>query len=145
MVTFNDSKPTIDVLCPTRRGLSLLSNQWTLLVLGALHKGTLRFSELQTIIEGISKKMLTQTLRDLERNGLIKRVVYPVIPPMVEYSLTPLGETIIEPIWAFRDWSEEHIEEVERAREEYDRRSRLPLQEQTAALVQQRAHEASEL
>lgn len=83
--------------------------------------------------------MLTQTLRTLERNGLVKRVIYPVIPPMVEYSLTPLGQTLIEPIWALRDWSEQYIEEVERARAEYDQKGKTPLQEEIMALVQQRA------
>jgi DNA-binding HxlR family transcriptional regulator len=75
----------------------------------------------------------------LERNGLVKRVVYPVIPPIVEYSLTPLGLTLIGPIEALRDWSEQHIEEVERLRAEYDQKSKTPLQEEIIALVQQRA------
>jgi DNA-binding HxlR family transcriptional regulator len=125
--------------CRTRRGLELIADQWTMLVIVALGEDTKRFSQLHAHIEGISKKMLTQTLRGLERNGLVKRVVYPVIPPMVEYSLTPLGRTLSGPIWALRDWSEQYIEEVERKRAEYDRQSKTALQEEIMALVQQRA------
>ena len=110
-----------------------------MLVVAALKEDTKRFSQLHAQIEGISKKMLTQTLRGLERNGLVKRVVYPVIPPMVEYSLTPLGLTLIGPIWAIREWSEKYIEEVERLRAEYDQQDKHLLQEEIIALVQQRA------
>ncbi|HEY4385525.1 MAG TPA: helix-turn-helix domain-containing protein [Ktedonobacteraceae bacterium] len=139
MVTKKNVEELIDPNCRTRRGLSLIADQWTLLVTVALRQDTKRFSELHAHIEGISKKMLTQTLRNLERNGLVKRVIYPVIPPMVEYSLTPLGQTLIEPIYALRDWSEQYIEEVERARAEYDQKARTSLQEEIMALVQQRA------
>ncbi len=132
-------EPIIRPDCRTRRGLELIADQWTMLVVVALGEDTKRFSQLHAHIEGISKKMLTQALRKLERNGLVKRVIYPVIPPMVEYSLTPLGRTLSEPIWALRDWSEQHIEEVEQARTEYDQISQTPLQEEIIALVQQRA------
>jgi DNA-binding HxlR family transcriptional regulator len=132
-------EPIIRPDCRTRRGLELIADQWTMLVVVALQGDTRRFSQLHTHIEGISKKMLTQTLRGLERNGLVKRVVYPIVPPMVEYSLTPLGKTLIGPIWALRDWSEQYIEEVERARAEYDQQDRNSLQEEIIALVQQRA------
>lgn len=133
-------EPVIRPDCRTRRGLELIADQWTMLVVVALRENTKRFSQLHSHIEGISKKMLTQTLRGLERNGLVKRVVYPVIPPMVEYSLTPLGQTLIEPIWALRDWSEQHIEEVEKSRAEYDQKDKTLLQEDILALVQQRAN-----
>jgi DNA-binding HxlR family transcriptional regulator len=132
------AEPTIRPDCRTRRGLELIADQWTMLVVVALREDTKRFGQLHAHIEGISKKMLTQALRGLERNGLVKRVVYPVIPPMVEYSLTPLGRTLIEPIWALRDWSEQHIEEVEQVRAEYDQKGKTPLQEVIMALVQQR-------
>ncbi len=125
--------------CRTRRGLNLIADRWTMLVITALHQDTKRFSQLHAQIDGISKKMLTQTLRDLERNGLVKRVMYPVVPPIVEYSLTPLGQTLIGPIGALRDWSEQYIEEVERMRAEYDQRDRNSLPEEIIALVQQRA------
>jgi DNA-binding HxlR family transcriptional regulator len=125
--------------CPTRRGLALLADQWTMLVIAALSEDKKRFSQLHAQIEGISKKMLTQTLRALERNGLVKRVIYPVIPPRVEYSLTPLGQTVLEPLLALRDWSEHYIEEIERRRATYDQQARTSLQEDIMALVQQRA------
>ncbi|GHO69161.1 hypothetical protein KSC_080530 [Ktedonobacter sp. SOSP1-52] len=139
MVTRNKvEEPIIRPDCRTRRGLELIADQWTMLVIVALRGETRRFSQLHGHIQGISKKMLTQTLRGLERNGLVKRVVYPVIPPMVEYSLTPLGRTLIEPIWALREWSEQYIEEVEQKRADYDQVDRTTLQDQIITLVQQR-------
>ena len=125
--------------CGTKRGLELIADKWTMLVIVALHEETQQFSQLHVRIAGISKKMLTQTLRELERNGLVKRVVYPVIPPMVEYSLTPLGQTLIKPIWALKEWSDEHIEEVEQMRAAYDERDRTSLQDEIIELVRQRA------
>ncbi len=132
--------PTITfATCGTREVLKLFGDQWTALVFYALEGGTLRFSELRAQIEGISQKMLTQTLRDLERSGLVERVVYPVIPPYVEYSLTPLGKTLREPIGAVRQWAVEHVQDVQQARAEHDARRPVPLQDQVASLVQQRA------
>lgn len=142
MVTQKQRVEPIPTDCRTRRGLELIADQWTLLVIVALQQGTKRFSQIHAQIERISKKMLTQTLRALERDGLVKRVVYPVVPPMVEYSLTTLGQTLIEPIWALRDWSEKYIEEVERIRAEYDQTGRNSLQEEILALVQKRANGA---
>lgn len=132
-------EPIIRPDCRTRRGLELIADQWSMLVVVALGEETKRFSQLHAQIAGISKKMLTQVLRELERNGLVKRVVYPVIPPMVEYSLTPLGLTLREPIYALRDWSEQYIEEVERKRNIYDQQDKTLLQKEIIALVQQRA------
>jgi len=132
-------EPIIRPDCRTRRGLELIADQWTMLVIVALGEDTKRFSQLHAHIEGISKKMLTQTLRGLERNGLVKRVVYPVIPPMVEYSLTTLGQTLTAPILALRDWSEQYIEEVERVRTTYDQKDKTALQQEIMSLVQQRA------
>lgn len=140
MVTKKQEKqPIIPRNCTTQRGLALLGDEWTMLVLVALENETKRFSQLHTDIEGISKKMLTQTLRSLERDGLVRRVVYPVVPPVVEYSLTRLGETLKIPIQAMRDWSEEYIEKVEQARIEYDQQDKSSLQAEIMALVQQRA------
>lgn len=141
MDTLNKSDaPTITfATCSTREALKLFGDQWTALVFYALEGGTLRFSELRAQIEGISQKMLTQTLRDLERSGLVERVVYPVIPPYVEYSLTPLGKTLREPIGAVRQWAVEHVQDVQQARADYDARQQVPLQDQVASLVQQRA------
>jgi DNA-binding HxlR family transcriptional regulator len=124
--------------CLSRQVLGLVADQWTPLVIYALGGGTMRFGQLLKRIDGISKKMLTQTLRALERNGLVQRVVYPVVPPIVEYSLTPLGQTLTEPINALQIWAYEHLPEVAQARAEYDQREHTPLQEETASLVQQR-------
>ena len=124
--------------CRTRRGLELIADQWTMLVIVALVQDTKRFSQLHAQIEGISKKMLTQVLRAMERNGLVKRVIYPVIPPMVEYSLTPLGRTLSSPIAALRDWSDQYIENVEQARACYDQKDHRALQSEIIDLVQQR-------
>ena len=122
----------------SRRVLELIADQWTPLIIYALEESTMRFGQLLKRIDGISKKMLTQTLRAMERNGLVQRVVYPVVPPVVEYSLTPLGQTLIEPVHTLRDWAYEHLQEVADAQKTYDQRDHTVLQEQTASLVQQR-------
>ncbi len=124
--------------CLSRRVLELIADQWTPLVIYALEGGTMRFGQLLKRIDGISKKMLTQTLRALERNGLVRRVVYPVVPPVVEYSLTPLGQTLIEPVEALRAWAYAHLQEVADARTTYEQRDHTQLQEEVASLVQQR-------
>ncbi|MCA9906549.1 MAG: helix-turn-helix transcriptional regulator [Anaerolineae bacterium] len=108
--------------CPTRQILDVIGDKWTALVIGLLEAEPKRFVELQRCIGGISSKMLTQTLRNLERDGLVSRKVYPEIPPRVEYTLTPLGETLCAPLAAFRDWAEAHIGEVTAAQSHYDRR-----------------------
>lgn len=133
------AEPIIQRNCKTHRGLALIADQWTMLVIVALREDTKRFSQLHAHIEGISKKMLTQTLRALERDGLVKRVVYPVIPPVVEYSLTPLGQTLRKPIEALQTWSEQYIEAVEHARAENDQKSTISLQDEISALVLRRA------
>ncbi len=86
----------------------------------SLQSGTKRFSELQREIDGVSQKMLTQTLRGLERDGLLSRTIYPTVPPKVEYSLTALGNTLVELLTGIQDWSENHIESVLTAQEKYD-------------------------
>lgn len=109
--------------CPTRAALDRIANKWTTLVIGLLEdddKLPKRFSELRRGIGGISQKMLTQTLRNLERDGLVNRTVYPEVPPRVDYELTALGRTLIEPIAALRDWAVEHINEVTVAQDKYD-------------------------
>jgi DNA-binding HxlR family transcriptional regulator len=109
--------------CPTRRVLDLIGDKWSVLIIGMLEEGPKRFSQLQRSIGGISQKMLTQTLRGLERDGIIYRTLYPEVPPRVEYTLTPLGETLCAPINAIRDWAEAHIDEVSAAQAVYDGRS----------------------
>ena len=114
---------------PFQKVLTRLSNKWNVLVIRRLAKKTMRHSQLKRDIGNISQKMLTQTLRELERSGLIERKVYPVIPPKVEYSLTELGETLVEPLTVLCDWAIEHIDEVENAVEFYDVRKELELEQ----------------
>lgn len=124
--------------CLSRQVLQLIADQWTPLVIYALEDGTMRFGQVLKRISGISRKMLAQTLRAMERNGLVRRVVYPVVPPVVEYSLAPLGQTLIEPMKALSDWAYGHLQEVAQAQMTYDRRDHTPLQDEIASLVQQR-------
>jgi DNA-binding HxlR family transcriptional regulator len=107
--------------CPTRQVLDRIGDKWTALIIGLLEQKTMRFSELSHSIGGISQKMLTQTLRSLERDGLVKRTVYAEVPPRVEYTLTPLGETLTVPLAAIRQWAETHIDAVTEAQTEYDK------------------------
>ncbi|MFK4122340.1 winged helix-turn-helix transcriptional regulator [Streptomyces longwoodensis] len=102
--------------CPTRQVLDHIAGKWTVLVVDALLDGTLRYTDLARRIEGVSQKMLTQTLRGLEADGFVTRTVYPTVPPRVTYELTPLGRSLAEPISALREWTETHIKEIERAR-----------------------------
>lgn len=102
--------------CPTRQVLDHISGKWTILAVDALLAGTLRYTDLSRRIEGVSQKMLTQTLRGLEADGFVTRTVYPTVPPRVEYDLTELGRSLAEPITALRQWTEAHINEIERAR-----------------------------
>jgi DNA-binding HxlR family transcriptional regulator len=98
--------------CPSRKVLERISDKWTALVIYALAEGTMRYGELQRRVGGVSQKMLTQTLRSLEDDGLVARRIYPVVPPMVEYSLTPLGRTLTEPLTAVRQWAEKHLPQL---------------------------------
>ncbi|MDD5126154.1 MAG: helix-turn-helix domain-containing protein [Methylovulum sp.] len=109
-----------DAQCPTRLVLNRIADKWTVLVVSSLEGGTKRFSTLRREIGGVSQKMLTQTLRGLERDGLVTRTIYPSVPPKVEYSLTPLGRTLVSLLDAIRVWSETHIEEVLKAQTMYD-------------------------
>jgi DNA-binding HxlR family transcriptional regulator len=104
-----------------RQALDLIADKWVVAALYVLSHGTKRYGELQREIGDISQRMLTRTLRDLERNGLVDRKVYPVVPPMVEYSLTPLGLTLNQVLKSLCDWSTNNFERVEVARDEYDR------------------------
>ena len=110
--------------CPSRDLLDRIGDKWTVLVLGELAEhGACRFSQLRKRLSGVSEKMLTQTLRALERDGLVHRTVYPTVPVRVEYALTPLGQTLREPLKMLTEWSVQHIAEVLAAREEYDARA----------------------
>lgn len=107
---------------PVQKVIGHLSNKWNVLVIRRLSRKTMRYSELRRDIGDISQKMLTQTLRHLERIGLVERKVYPVIPPKVEYSLTELGGTCVEAIDVLCNWAIENIDQVEDAINDYDNR-----------------------
>ena len=112
--------------CEVRQILDRVADKWSLLAIALLEQQTLRFSELQRRIDGISQRMLTVTLRQLERDGLVTRTVYPVVPPRVEYSLTPLGCTLLSTIQSLVTWTEDHQAEIAAARAEYDARAAAP-------------------
>jgi DNA-binding HxlR family transcriptional regulator len=99
--------------CPSRIVLDRIADKWTALIIQVLANGARRYAALQREIGGISQKMLTQTLRSLERDGLVLRKVYPVAPPKVEYSLTRLGRTLIDPLHGLCRWSEKHLPELQ--------------------------------
>ncbi len=103
-----------------RELLARVGDKWSMLVIGVLHDGPLRFTELQRKIDGISHRMLTQTLRGLERDGLVTRTSYPEIPPRVEYAATPLGLSLSEPAIALARWAADHHEAILEARETFD-------------------------
>lgn len=111
--------------CPSRTVLEVLANKWTLLVLGALrhYDRPMRFNELRRVLSGITQKMLTQTLRTLERDGLVVRTVYPTIPPRVEYGITPLGLDAGDLLSMIGVWAQDHLPEIAAARESYDARA----------------------
>ncbi|WP_205324586.1 helix-turn-helix domain-containing protein [Glycomyces sp. YM15] len=108
--------------CPSRTSLVRIANKWTAMIVIVLGRGRTRFRDLRAAVDGISGKVLTDTLRDLERDGLVARHVFAEVPPRVEYELTDLGRTLHGPLLALGDWAEEHIEEVLEARERYDAR-----------------------
>ena len=101
-----------DAVEGTTRGLELVSGKWTILVVFALHAGRRRLGELQREVDGISPKMLVQTLRKLERYGLVERTVHPVVPPKVEYALTGLGRSLLEPLYELCRWTDDHWNEM---------------------------------
>src|ERR1700728_2781369 len=113
------SRPCVmNARCPSRDLLARIGDKWTALIIRSLAGRTLRYNELQREVAGISQKMLTQTLRALEEDGVVARKVYPVIPPMVEYSLTPLGRTLVKPVLAICEWAERHLPKIEAHRKE---------------------------
>lgn len=106
--------------CPCRDVLDLIGSKWSVLVIGRLEDGPYRFGELRRAVPGITQKMLTQTLRRLEEDGMVNRkVLAEMRPPRVEYSLTELGHTITEPLEAIRTWTEAHLPDVRRARDQF--------------------------
>lgn len=105
----------------TREILDRVGDKWSVLVVVSLSQGSQRFSQLKRDLDGISQRMLTVTLRALERDGLVLRTVHPTNPPQVEYELTSLGESLLEPVSSLAIWAQEHRESVYRSREQYDR------------------------
>ena len=118
METF--SRDVYDENCPTRQVIDLIGDKWTAMIVGVLEAQPQRFATLHRKIGGISQKMLTQTLRRLERDGLVSRKVYAEVPPRVEYTLTPLGHTLAAPLRALRAWAEKNIDAIQAAQRHYD-------------------------
>lgn len=130
LCTPGDTASDFDVLnwdvregCEVRQILDRIADKWSLLVIALLDCSSLRFTELRREIDGISQRMLTRTLRHLERDGLIRRTVHPVVPPRVDYALTPLGRSLHATIKALVTWTEEHQREIAEARSAYDVRT----------------------
>jgi DNA-binding HxlR family transcriptional regulator len=109
-----------DTNCEGHQLLEKIASKWTILIIYALTQGEKRYSDLKQQIVGISPKMLVQNLRNLERLGLIKRFVLPSVPPRVDYSLTPLGQSLAEPLAILGEWAYRHIPDVNRAIQQYD-------------------------
>lgn len=113
--------------CAAREMLVRVGDKWSVYVINVLgNAGTLRFNELRSRVDGISQRMLTVTLRGMERDGLVKRTVYPEVPPRVEYALTKLGGTLRQLVRGLVKWSGAHLDEVDAARASYDARNRRP-------------------
>ncbi len=110
--------------CRAREVLQRVGDKWSVLVIDLLGQGTMRFSELHRAIDGITARMLTVTLRGLERDGIVTRTIHPVIPPRVEYALTPMGRTLLATIGQLVAWADSHLPEIEAARAAYDARHR---------------------
>ena len=103
--------------------LDRVGDTWSLYVVGTLGSGAMRFNEIRRSVDGISQRMLTRTLRDLERDGLITRTVYPTKPPSVEYALTEIGSTLLEPAKTLFSWAQKHYASVEHSRRAYDEKA----------------------
>jgi DNA-binding HxlR family transcriptional regulator len=116
-----------DTCCTVRDVLGRVGDKWSALTIAMLGTGTKRFSQLRRDIDGISQRMLTVTLRNLERDGLVSRQIYPEVPPRVEYTLTDLGTSLHESILGLVQWSENHTTEIQQARTRYDRTTEAPV------------------
>ena len=108
--------------CRAREVLQRVGDKWSMLVIDLLGQGTMRFTELHRSVDGITARMLTVTLRGLERDGIVTRTIHPVIPPRVEYALTPMGRTLLDTIGQLVSWADSHLPEIEAARAAYDAR-----------------------
>ena len=106
--------------CRARAVLQRVGDKWSMYAIDLLGQGTMRFSELQRSIDGITARMLTVTLRGLERDGIVTRTIHPVIPPRVEYDLTPMGRTLLDAIGQLVTWADSHLPEISAAQTAYD-------------------------
>ena len=120
MVRSNSKEVHQSLDCAWREVVDIIGDKWSVMILHTICNNRLRYSEIHRQIPGISQKVLTTSLRQLERDGIIKRTVYPVVPPKVEYELTPLGKSVFEVIESLRAWSIAHLDEIETARVGYD-------------------------
>lgn len=117
------AEPMWDILqstCPSRTSLARIANKWTAMIVIVLSGQRMRFGDLRTAVDGISGKVLAETLRDLERDGIVSRHAYDEMPPRVEYELTELGRTLHEPLQALGRWAQDNFSRVQAARQEYD-------------------------
>ena len=121
MVPKPPSRRVVDV----QEILTSICSKWGLLILYELSSGAKRHGELRRAIGGVSQKMLTQTLRMLERDRLVRRTIYPVVPPHVDYALTPLGETLMQPLTLLYRWMERHLKKIQHARRESQKTGRV--------------------
>ena len=112
----------VPMTCRAREVLQRVGDKWSVLAIDLLGQGTMRFTELHRAIDGITARMLTVTLRGLERDGIVTRTIHPVIPPRVEYALTPMGRTLLDTIGQLVSWTDSHLPEIEAARAAYDAR-----------------------
>ena len=108
--------------CRAREVLQRVGDKWSMMVIDLLGQGTMRFTELHRGIDGITARMLTVTLRGLERDGIVTRTIHPVIPPRVDYALTPMGRTLLDAIGQLVTWADSHLTEIDAARAAYDAR-----------------------
>ena len=121
---YTESRPVTNP--GTREILDRVGDKWSLYVIDTLSEGPLRFNELKKVVEGISQRMLTLTLRHLERDGLVTRTMFPTIPPRVDYELTPLGFKLLKPVTELVDWVQENRNEIESAQKTFDEHTIKP-------------------
>jgi len=114
------NKKVRDDCVAAREVLDRIGDSWSALTVGTLARGPQRFTELQRSIDGVSQRMLTLTLRGLERDGLATRTVFPTVPPSVQYALTPLGRTLLDPVRGLAEWATKHREQIQSARDRFD-------------------------
>src|SRR5450755_169283 len=112
--------------CRVREILDRVGDKWSLFVIFRLGAGQLRFTELKRSVDGISQRMLTVTLRGLERDGIVSRTMYPVMPPRVDYELTKMGQSLLDAVGSLMAWADAHLDEVDAARRDYDGRTADP-------------------